>query len=806
MRYAIFCVFLCATLSTPGQNFIRTEQIPLSAGTVIRKAVLTPAGQIYIAGSFQGNVSFGGTQLTSRAVDAFVAKYDRAKGFQWAKQGGGDLTDTANDLALDSAGNVCVVGTFQQVGAFDDTQLTAQGTPTPDPPLNQFVAKYDSEGRLLWVHQTSGKMLGAGVSIAVGPLGNVYSGGYAMNGLAQANSGTIDSWNSDGTHISHLDYPGDKFLVPRVPSIKVDDGGDVYIATDFVGAPVPFPVLVSDIPTSKIGYDAISITKFLVNGTTWTTGVTPQTYTGANHITAMALGQDQSVTATGQFGGTINFGETQLMASSNNDASAAGFVARWNGDGKIVWAQKLRDRGGTGTGLIVDSAGATYVSDSSAFAGVDLSKISADGNLLWTFQPDYIEKAPTYVDVAGTADRNYLLLVTAGRITMGGQTFTNVAGGDLFLSEFSEKVPPVFVANPSSVPTGFTNGGNIAFSAAVRSFAPVQYQWQHGGQDVVGQTNSLLTITNAQLADRGEYRLLASNVYGVSTSGVARLELYFKGAFHTAGSGNISVSPAAATYPAFSEISVLAQSDPGTELLRWSGDASGSDNPLRFVVRSNFVVKAIFSDYQTNIVIDDSEARLSGDKIVSGMQAATAYKGSYSFFSSLNPNNLKATYQPEIIIPGLYDIFVWYPRASSTRAALATYSLITPNATNNIEVDQGVSGGDWLLLIGSQFLDRGTNSFVQIGARLPFKNFVADGVRFVLRSPNVPLSLENLRLNAESVMFQLKSPTKGAFNIEVSTDLIEWSLFATLPSTNSMIEFMDTDVSRSKKFYRGFLE
>ncbi|MEO7300301.1 MAG: immunoglobulin domain-containing protein [Verrucomicrobiota bacterium] len=55
------------------------------------------------------------------------------------------------------------------------------------------------------------------------------------------------------------------------------------------------------------------------------------------------------------------------------------------------------------------------------------------------------------------------------------------------------------------------------------SSGSVTFQWQYNGTNIVGATNSSLTLTNVQLADEGYYSAIASNSFGPTTSSNALL-------------------------------------------------------------------------------------------------------------------------------------------------------------------------------------------------------------------------------------------------------------------------------------------
>ena len=57
-------------------------------------------------------------------------------------------------------------------------------------------------------------------------------------------------------------------------------------------------------------------------------------------------------------------------------------------------------------------------------------------------------------------------------------------------------------------------GGTAAFSVTAAGTAPLSYQWNFGGTNIVGATNTILTLTNVQLSQAGNYTVLVTNAYG----------------------------------------------------------------------------------------------------------------------------------------------------------------------------------------------------------------------------------------------------------------------------------------------------
>ncbi|HXJ74018.1 MAG TPA: FG-GAP-like repeat-containing protein, partial [Candidatus Dormibacteraeota bacterium] len=57
-------------------------------------------------------------------------------------------------------------------------------------------------------------------------------------------------------------------------------------------------------------------------------------------------------------------------------------------------------------------------------------------------------------------------------------------------------------------------GSDATFQVASSGAPPIHLQWLHGPQLIPNATNATLTLTNVQLADDGEYSVIASNTFG----------------------------------------------------------------------------------------------------------------------------------------------------------------------------------------------------------------------------------------------------------------------------------------------------
>jgi hypothetical protein len=95
-------------------------------------------------------------------------------------------------------------------------------------------------------------------------------------------------------------------------------------------------------------------------------------------------------------------------------------------------------------------------------------------------------------------------------------------------------VPPSITSQPSNQTV--IAGANAAFNVTVIGTPPLSYQWSFNGTNVAGATNALLTLTNVQFGQAGNYAVVATNAFGSVTSSNAVL--------------TVGVSPGIATQPA----------------------------------------------------------------------------------------------------------------------------------------------------------------------------------------------------------------------------------------------------------------
>jgi hypothetical protein len=719
--------------SANAQGYSWVKQISMSGPATGYKVAVDRSTNVYVFGSFQGTATFQGTTLVSRGGDdAFLAKFDNNGTLAWVKQAGGPGQDLGTDVAVDPNGNIYVTGSFQATAAFDTTNLVAVGSLSAGTVNNLFIAKYSPNGDVVWARRAGGVGGGAGLGIAVDANGNTFCTGNYQD-FSGIYSILIDKRNAAGNIVWHQELPAlpNFFVVSQGHSIKVDPSGNVYVAGQF-GTTISFGSTV----LSDTYLPDIFLTKLDASGNfLWAVKAGGDSDAAATSLAIDAFGNSLF---TGYFINTATFGNTNLTTRVNDNRSSDTFVAKYDSAGNFVWVRQIsRNTANRGTRIAVDGAGDAYVTGYLGTWQTFISKLDPNGNVVWELDPGHSYYSSGYGAAFDAVSSNlYFVTWSSGDVAFDELSFTNSQGGDLFLSKISEQFPPVFVTQPQSSPPGFLAGGLYTFNAAVRSQYPVSYQWQLNGTNLAGATNATLTITNAQLADDGNYAVIASNAFGSSTSAVANLTVYFTISQLVNGTGTIAINPATPYFVGNTPVTFTAVTNPGLPFIGWGGDLSGTNNPVSLIITSNMYVVASFADSLTNIVIDNRDPRATFTGVWFSGTAWYPYGVDYAYAMGSPLPTATATFRPTIVAPGYYDVSVWVGWWTNF-SANAPWTVTSSGGTVTTNLDETVPMLQWKLIAPGVYFDAGTNGFVSALNNTGESNrvVVADAVRFIPSTP-----------------------------------------------------------------------
>lgn len=109
-------------------NFIWTKTAGGSAADVLIDLTTNAQGDVFATGHFSETASFGSQQAISEGLfDIFISKVDASGNWIWTKTAGSDLADDGRSVAVDIHGNLYVAGYFQGNLSFGQNALSSNG-------------------------------------------------------------------------------------------------------------------------------------------------------------------------------------------------------------------------------------------------------------------------------------------------------------------------------------------------------------------------------------------------------------------------------------------------------------------------------------------------------------------------------------------------------------------------------------------------------------------------------------------------------------------------------------------------------
>jgi len=195
-------------------NEVWTRLIGSSGNDFARAVALDQAGNVYVAGHTTGVLA--GTANGGRE-DAFLAKLDSAGNLLWIRQFGSADGEAANGVGVDAAGNAYVGGSVI---------VTIEGIPIGD--TDVFLAKYDSSGNQIWFQQFGSTDSDNGNAVAVDAAGNSWIAGSMLGDTPGGEPNAfVAKYDTAGTRLWLHQFGSD--LGEFANGIVVDAGGNAYV-------------------------------------------------------------------------------------------------------------------------------------------------------------------------------------------------------------------------------------------------------------------------------------------------------------------------------------------------------------------------------------------------------------------------------------------------------------------------------------------------------------------------------------------------------------------------------------------------
>ncbi|TPE42586.1 T9SS type B sorting domain-containing protein [Pontibacter mangrovi] len=430
------------------------------------------AGNLYVLGHFSApSATFGSTSLTTAGTGTYLAKYSNTGKVLWVNK----ISDTnvldAGDLKIDASGNSYVVTTFAGTTALGGKSLTSSGA------SDIVVAKYNTNGGVVWATLAGGAASETGFGIAIDAAGNSFITG-SFSGASSFGSANLSSAGSTDGFVAKLNADGSFAWAKNVGgsgedngrSIVADASGTVYVAGNFNG---DFSLGTTTLTHS--GKQDIFLVAYSSAGVLrWAKKAGDS---NADEVTSLAIDGAGNLYLGGNFTRSTSFGGISISGNGNSQDI---FLAKYTSTGTSVWAKAAGGKNLDELGDIhADTNGNLYLTGSYSgavtlagmplkeFGGLDIfaAHYLSDGTAQWAIG------AGSAVDdrglgISSDAGRNvYVTGYFQGNTTnFGGIVIPNRGGEEIFVSKLI----------PALVTTNVTPGPYCAGQAITVSYKASQ--------------------------------------------------------------------------------------------------------------------------------------------------------------------------------------------------------------------------------------------------------------------------------------------------------------------------------------------
>lgn len=412
-----------------------------SSSPVVNDLTADANGNTYITGVFVNPLEFTNPPLISAGgPDGFVAKIDPSGSVAWAIRFGDIQNQFGNGIAVDSTGNIIIVGYFRNSVTFGATTL---GGPSND--TDQiFVAKLDSNGNALWARQfgdPAGSIANQdGLAVAVDTSDNIIFAGKFSNQIDLGTGSTILAKGTTDAFIAKIDKTGTATLYAKTfgtagattiaTRVAVDSSGNAMVIGTFTGT-VNFGFASPTIANAS-GPDAFLLRVSAAGSSSWL-----KTFGNGKQIYFSDIKTDTTGNAVlaGGFQGSVNIGSKTLTVPMSG-TQANPFLAQFNSAGTTNWAVQF---GNTVASALGNSTAGRLATN-------------ADGDILLTGACYSTFDMGFNLDCPQIGSNPFLIMTTSAGVPSWGRSFGTGA-----LKTVSFAAPPF--ANVSATSNSFLDFG-----------------------------------------------------------------------------------------------------------------------------------------------------------------------------------------------------------------------------------------------------------------------------------------------------------------------------------------------------------
>ena len=342
-------------------NVLWSKRFGDFAPQYVTDVAVDAAGNIFVVGTFQGAIDFGsGTPVTASSdYDAFIAKLDPDGNELWSRRFGAAGPDRIESIALTPSGDLVVGGSFSGAFSLDGANIAHNGG------TDGFIFKFSStNGALVWSNRFGDAQNQRCSSVAVIPATQdvICFGDFA--GTINFGAMTVTSVGLEDIILARYSATGNFLYAFRGGDAKQQTARSVMATASsnlYVAALFDGAITwgVESIPSAGSG--DVLIGKLLANGdASWSMRMGDTNTQRPNAIRDVPGGGTVTV---GAFEGAGQFGTKAVVSKGAYDA----FVARIDANGSAMWVRAIGDGDPMATPDDQDALDAVATDDGSIF-------------------------------------------------------------------------------------------------------------------------------------------------------------------------------------------------------------------------------------------------------------------------------------------------------------------------------------------------------------------------------------------------------------------------------------------------------
>jgi hypothetical protein len=319
----------------------------------------------YVTGVFHGSADFDAAHLASAGrSDVFIAKLDTQAHVLWAVAAGGPGDDEGRGIAVTPEGDVYVTGSFAGSADFDPgpgrTELASGGKSAA------FLLRLSPQGALVWARRLGG---GAGTDTAGLRVAATAEAVWVTGRFTEAletGAGRLDSAGGSDAFVARFDPQGKALWARRIGGPQDDEGrgvaagrdGEVWVAGDFAETPSLGPNA-GTLDMRAAGRTDVFLLRLDPTGRLLFSGRIggPK----SDHCEGLAATVAGGAAVVGEFEESADLDPGPVPLSSASNGATDAFLVRVDGNGRLVWAKSLGEKGAdTGLAVAGDRFGSVY--------------------------------------------------------------------------------------------------------------------------------------------------------------------------------------------------------------------------------------------------------------------------------------------------------------------------------------------------------------------------------------------------------------------------------------------------------------